>query len=234
MTPSSDLPPVPAVRGDGWVSLGLAVSAISAAISSFTGLRGLAVAAGWPKSLALLLPLTVDAYALTSTRLWLTSSTGERRIRRFARINAIGAICLSISGNAAWHLIAAGLLKASWPVVLGVGAVPALVMGLVAHLAVLRTGTVPVPPESDAGTTASRQSALNSPSAELVLSEPAAVRPYRTEAELLTAARQVDAAHRAAHPGKPVTRDLPRRELGIGSARASELLRQLRSVQAEG
>src|SRR5262245_39748942 len=96
--------PMPRVR-DWWVSLGMAVSGTSAAVSSFAGLRALAAVAGWPAVLAPLLPLTIDAYAMTATRVWLAESTRSQRARRFARTNAVGAILLSLSGNAVYHLI---------------------------------------------------------------------------------------------------------------------------------
>jgi uncharacterized protein DUF2637 len=123
---------------DWYVTVGLAVSALSAAASSFASLRSLALAAGWPVWLAPLLPLTIDAYGMTATRVWLAGSTGSTRARRFARANAVGAIGMSLAGNASYHLIAVQLVAVSWMVVVAVGAVPALVLGLVAHLAVLR------------------------------------------------------------------------------------------------
>src|SRR5262245_61162177 len=121
-------------RRDGWVVLGLVVSATAAAVSSFAGLRGVAIVAGWPTGLAPLLPATIDAYAATATRVWLARSTDSQRARSFARANAIGAIALSLAGNATYHLIAVHLVTASWVVVVAVGAVPALVLGLVSHL----------------------------------------------------------------------------------------------------
>src|SRR5258708_983581 len=95
---------------DWWVAAGMAVSATSAAVSSIAGLRGLEVVAGWPVSLAPLLPITVDSYAMVATRVWLSQATRSRRARHFARANAVGAIGLSLVGNAAYHLIATGLL----------------------------------------------------------------------------------------------------------------------------
>src|SRR5206468_5814275 len=100
----------PTQRRDWWVSAGIAVSATSAAVSSFSGLRSLAIVAGWPDTLSPLLPLTVDAFAMTATRVWLAASTGSGRARRFARWNATCAILLSVAGNGVFHLIAANLL----------------------------------------------------------------------------------------------------------------------------
>src|SRR5215510_6253908 len=93
----------PARRRDVWVAFGMAVSAVSAGFSSFAGLRSLAEVTGWA-SMAPLFALCIDAYALTSIRVWLTSGPTSPYTRAFAKRNAIGAITLSLAGNAAWHL----------------------------------------------------------------------------------------------------------------------------------
>jgi hypothetical protein len=212
----------PAPHRDGWVSAGIVVSATSAAVSSFSGLRSLAIVTGWPETSAPLLPLTVDAYAMTATRVWLAASTGSERARLFARWNAVAAILLSVVGNAAWRLIEAHLLVVSWGIVLAVGSVPALVLGLVSHLAVLRGQ---VDPER-AGRT---EAGLGTPGGP---SQPA-VRPedgprYATEDELVAAARAADQAHRARNGGRPLTRDALRRELRVSGARATAVARRLK------
>ncbi len=134
---------------DGWVALGMTISATSAALSSFAGLRDLAGFAGWHPYMAPLLPLTVDSLALTSIRIALTAGA-PRRARRLAGWTSLTAVLLSLVGNAADHLVAARLLAVTWPLVLAVGAVPPLVLAAVVHLAVLRTevneaGLVPEP-----------------------------------------------------------------------------------------
>nr|BFE65915.1 hypothetical protein GCM10020063_104410 [Dactylosporangium thailandense] len=196
-------------RRDGWVMAGMLVAATSAAVASFTGLRGLALLSGWPERLAILLPVTIDAYAMTSARVWLAGISPRRAIR-FARANAIGAISASIVGNAIYHAAAAGLLVVSWPVVVVVGAVPAAVLGLTAHLHAVRTGDDPVP---------------------------AATEPVRTQTrtddELLTAAREADAQHRAEHDGQPITRDALRTALRISSPKATALRRTLAAEREE-
>lgn len=128
---------------DLWALSGMTIAATSAAVASFSGLRGLASAAGWPEHLAWLLPVTVDAYAMTSTRLWLAGRTRHRRARRFAAANALGAIAGSVAGNAVYHAVSTGLLPVSWPIVVSVGAVPAAVLGLIAHLHALHGRTEP-------------------------------------------------------------------------------------------
>jgi Protein of unknown function (DUF2637) len=134
---------------DWWVLVGMTVAAASAAVASFSGLRGLAEAAGWPARLAWLLPLTIDAYAMTSARVWLAATTRTPAARRFARANALGAIAASTAGNAAYHALAAGLLTVTWPIVVAVGAVPATVLGLTAHLHALRSRTAVGPTDRD-------------------------------------------------------------------------------------
>jgi hypothetical protein len=190
----------------------MTVTACAAAVSSFSGLRSLAAATGWPEALAPLLPLTIDAYAMTATRVWLSKVTGSAAARRFARWNAIGAIGLSLVGNAAWHLIAAKVLTVTWPIVVLVGAVPPAVLGLLSHLAVLR-----VQDDEDEATP---------PGTEL--------HEHQDEADaggddLLAAARAADEAHRAEH-GKAITRDELRKVLHVGTGRASELLRKIRDL----
>lgn len=193
---------------DWWVVAGMTVTACAAAVSSFSGLRSLAAVTGWPETLAPLLPFTIDAYAMTATRVWLSKATGSAAARRFARWNAIGAIGLSLVGNAAWHLIAAKVLTVTWPIVVAVGAVPPAVLGLLSHLAVLRA-------QDDEDEAAP-------PGTEL--------HEHQDEAggdDLLEAARAADEAHRAEH-GKSITRDELRKQLHVSTERATILLRNIK------
>ncbi|MCU7727701.1 DUF2637 domain-containing protein [Actinoplanes sp. KI2] len=192
--------------------VGMTVAAISAAVASFAGLRGLALVAGWPDRLAWLLPITIDAYAMTSARVWLAGTIGSSRARRFARANAVGAIATSIVGNAGYHLIATGLVAISWPIVVLVGAVPAAVLGLTAHLHALTT--VATPDHEPAPAAADRP-------------EPRTEVRTRTDVDLLNAAREVDARHRAKHGGRPISRDGLRAALRIAGPKATELRRRL-------
>jgi hypothetical protein len=199
---------VSAGRRDGWVIVGMLVAAASAAVASFTGLRSLARAAGWPVQLAWLLPLTIDAYAMTAARVWLTGST---RVRGFARANAVGAIAVSILGNATYHLIAAELITMAWPIVVLVGAVPAAVLGLTAHLHAIRG--VETDPKSGPQTRTKRRTRRRT--------------GERTDADLIAAAREADVAYRAEHNGRAITRDALRAALRIAGPRATEIRRQL-------
>lgn len=214
---------------DGWVMLGMFVAAASAAVASFTGLRGLALITGWPPKLAWLLPVTVDAYAMTSARVWLAASTRARRARRFARANAIGAITASIAGNATYHAVTVGLMTISPPVVVLVGAVPAAVLGFTAHLHALRTL---VELEDDAEDVP--QDVPEDGPKPRPRSRPKRKPKPRTEDELRTAAREADAAYRAAHAGRPITRDGLRTVLKISGDKATELRRWLASEEPGG
>lgn len=137
---------------DALFALGMAAVSLAAAISSYSGLASLADLAGWNHRLALLLPLTIDAYAVTATRVWLSPKTAGRRARRWAKGNAIGAIATSVAGNAVSHAAAAHVFTPTWPVVVMVSAIPSIVLGLITHLWHLRntpdpasaTATVPV------------------------------------------------------------------------------------------
>ena len=134
---------------------GMSAVAVAAAVLSFSALSGLAVLAGVAGAvplpgtvagfrLAWLLPIAVDAYAVTATRVWLRADADDR-IRTYARRNALGAIGLSVAGNAAYHaLSAAGVstlatVRAGWLVVVAVSAVPPVILGLVGHLHALVT-----------------------------------------------------------------------------------------------
>lgn len=198
-------------KRDWFVAAGMFVSAASAAVSSFDGLRSLALVAGWSTYMAPLLPLTLDAYAMSATRVWLADMATSTRARRFARRNAVGAIAASLLGNATYHAGAARLIETRWIVVVIVGAVPPVVLGLVSHLAVLR-GQPETVPQSVPDTTPEAQDGTR----------------YGTEDELLTAARAADAAWRRLHNGRPISRDALRKELRVSAARATEVLRRVR------
>jgi hypothetical protein len=201
------------VERDLWVTAGMTIAAASAAVASFSGLQGLAHIAGWPPRLAWLLPVTLDAYAMTSARVWLATSTRSATARRFARANAIGAIAASIAGNATYHAARTGLLLVSWPIVVLVGAVPAAVLGLTAHLHALRGRTEDV-------------------TADDPLPDPRRTHRknrtrHRTDEELIAAARTADAQHRQANAGRPITRDALRTTLRVSNARATQLRKHL-------
>ncbi|HEU5157313.1 MAG TPA: hypothetical protein VFU43_09965, partial [Streptosporangiaceae bacterium] len=116
-------------------------------------------------------------------------------------------------------------------------AVPAAVLGLTAHLHALQSRTDPDPPQAsptpDRTQDGTKHRTRPHPGHR---SQPGPARPpagrtpkrprYRTEDELMTAAREANERHQAAH-GRPITRDALRKTLRISGARATELRRQL-------
>jgi Protein of unknown function (DUF2637) len=114
--------------------LGMVAVAGAAAFTSYSGLSGLAELAGWPSKLALMLPVTIDAYAMTATRVWLSPARLTKKARSWARRNAIGAISMSVLGNTIYHAASAHVLSVTWPVVVGISAIPSIVLGLTVHL----------------------------------------------------------------------------------------------------
>jgi hypothetical protein len=252
MTTATAAPvPGPAPDRDWWVLTGMAVAATSATLASFSGLQGLAILAGWPPRLAWLLPVTLDAYAMTAARVWLAATTRTQAARRFARANALGAIAASIAGNATYHATSTGLLHLTWPVVVTVGAVPAAILGLTAHLHALQgrtgdedepstptgtlNGTTETRPEPDSepaepGLQPDLQSGADSEPEPRASTKPGTTRRRprpRTEEALLAAAQRADARYRATHAGRAITRDELRKSLRVSGARAGELRRQL-------
>lgn len=125
-------------RLDRVTLLGMALTGLAAAIASASALAGLAAATGWMTWSSWLLPASVDVLAAVAIRVWLDPTT-PGRARRFARLVTIGAVLTSMAGNAAGHLVEAGHLTVTWPLIVFVGAIPAAALGVVVELHALRT-----------------------------------------------------------------------------------------------
>ncbi|MFD8034679.1 DUF2637 domain-containing protein [Streptomyces sp. NPDC059717] len=151
------VPEVP--RRDWLLYAGMGAVGLAAAASSYAALQDLAVRTGWWPWLSWLLPLTTDAYAMTAVRVWLGHSTRNRRARAWAKANAIGAIVLSVAGNAVDHAIASHVIAVSWPLIVAVSAIPPVVLGLLVHMAHLRT----LPPADPAPSTPAIQPGQQTP-----------------------------------------------------------------------
>lgn len=190
-----------------YVSLaGLAVVALAAAVLSFASLRSLAVVCGTPVQLAWLVPIAVDAAAVTATWVWLAPDS-PTRARSTARALSLGTLALSITGNAADHVIAAfGIVPPVWAVI-AVAAVPPAVLGAVAHLAALALPRQATPdhrqaePDGDQG-------------------EPGDL-----------AARAAALLAAGAAEGVKIGRGRIARELGIPESQARQLLRHVRQAE---
>lgn len=139
----------------------LVIIGLAAAISVWSGWVGLGHLAGfgviqplpgvWDDfrlNSAIVLPVSVEAYAAYALRCWLTSRAVTVRARRFARWSAITSLVIGAAAQIAFHLMtAAGMSRAPWPVTVGVATVPVVVLGLATALAnLIRTGGSPPRP----------------------------------------------------------------------------------------
>jgi hypothetical protein len=146
---------------DRWVDTGIWTVGLTAAVASWAGWVGLAKMCGWTDSwttpigvtvyLAWLLPFAVDIYALIGFRVWLRINWASETTRVYARRSTFVAIGLGVAGNAGYHLMVSlhwgdnpltvdkVELAAPWLVVVGVSALPPIMLGAVAHLSALAT-----------------------------------------------------------------------------------------------
>jgi hypothetical protein len=127
----------------------LVIIGLAAAISVCSGWVGLGQLAGFGMiqplpgiwndlriNTAVVLPISVEAYAAYALRCWLTAHTITPRARTFARRSAITSLIIGAAAQIAFHLMtAAGLNHAPWPVTVGVATIPVIVLGLATALA---------------------------------------------------------------------------------------------------
>jgi len=130
-----------AARLDVWTWAGTGVAGTTAAVASAGAQHQLAVAAGWGSATAWLLPGCVDTLAVVAARVWL-DTTATDTARRYARLVALVAVAVSLTLNAAGHATAVGSLAMSVPLVVAVGAVPAVSLAATVHLSAVRTAPV--------------------------------------------------------------------------------------------
>lgn len=218
---------------------GLGVVGVTAIVWSFTALSDLAQRVGvtsavplpwpgWVLQVSWGLPITVDVLALVATRVWLRGVAPDEAVR-YARRAAWGAIAATIAGNA-YH----GLLAGSWRVdALIVSAVPAVVIGVIVHLAVLAGRPVTAQPPDDRPT-----STIDVEAAALYAAaqaERAGVGGQQAEAGGLPDRRAAidvsrdgavigDLQELAGRSGRRYSRDEVKEMYGIGSDRAKRLL----------
>jgi hypothetical protein len=122
---------------------------LAAAISVWSGWVGLGQLAGfgmiqplpgiWDDlriNTAVVLPVSVEAYAVFALRCWLTARSITPRARTFARRSAVTSLIIGAAAQIAFHLMtAAGLDRAPSSVTVGVATIPVIVLGLATALA---------------------------------------------------------------------------------------------------
>ncbi|WP_219498550.1 hypothetical protein [Nonomuraea ceibae] len=260
-------------RRDWWTIGGVGVVAAAAVIASFTAQAGLGHLAGWDAALALpggieislswLLPLCVDAYGAVATRITVNAKYSAET-RRHALIHAVGAVVVSIIGNAIYHALEAGVLhlgSSRWVLVVAVSMVPPVALGALAHLMALcardDTHAKPAPAEPAPAPTPTRTEDFSRPTEvpapvwqESVRVDDTDRAPYaartagtgaapRAVAAARTARTEVVAlatvrADRTAKQDATPARTPDRTERADRTAFVAELARQIRTAEADG
>lgn len=228
----------------GWVSLGQ--------LCGFGLVEPLPGITAWHLNTAMTLPVGLEAYGAYALGAWLTSGTPEAA-RKFARSSAIGALALGMTGQAAYHLLAAAhATRAPWPVVVLVSCLPVVVLGFGAALAHLLRGEAELQAEAVAtadeslvlAPVAPVETTVQAPmvAPDATVTEPETAVPERTvQARPGKAARRTaKSASRAASKTTPETHfadalaasELPsvrriQREMHLGQPKARQVQRQL-------
>jgi hypothetical protein len=198
----------------GWVSL--AEMCGFGLVEPFPGI------AAWRLNTAITLPVGVEAYGAYAMSAWLSPAT-PRNARSFAKWSALGSLTLGMLGQVGYHLLAAAhRAHAPWPVVAAVACLPVITLGFGAALAHLLHSAGPEP---GAGAITPGAPAPQTLPGSAV--RPAA--PLALPAGLVAEARALDARHRHANRGKPISRDKLKAALGIATTTASTLTRIIRA-----
>ena len=145
-TPAASQPPAKTPRP--WPLAFIGLAAAVAVWSGWVGLGEMAgfgpvnllpgIGTGWTINSAVVLPLSVEAYAAYALRVWLATSRHSHRTITFASRSTITSLVVGGAAQVVYHLLsAAGYGKAPWPVTMLVSLVPVLVLGLASALAKL-------------------------------------------------------------------------------------------------
>jgi hypothetical protein len=140
--PATSRPPRP------WPLVLIGLAAAVAVWSGWVGLGEMAgfgpinllpgIGDGWTVNSAIVLPISVEAYAAYALRVWLSTSHHSVRTIRFARRSTITSLVVGGAAQVAYHLLsAAGYRQAPWVVTMLVALVPVLVLGVASALAKL-------------------------------------------------------------------------------------------------
>jgi hypothetical protein len=138
------------LRRNDWGMYGVG---LAAAVLSFDQLWRLALVCGWPPSIAWLLAVILDVYAINATRRWLRAGV-DAQLRRWAAVLVWGCVGLSMAGNTVEHALSMGYLamgdgRPDWWIVVIVGAVPTIMLGSLIHLEAMSRSVRLAPGETD-------------------------------------------------------------------------------------
>ena len=194
----------------GWVSLGEMCG--FGLVQPFPGI------VEWRLNTAITLPVGVEAYGAYAMAAWLSPTT-PGNARAFAKWSALGSLTLGMLGQVAYHLLsAAHRAHAPWPVVVAVACLPVITLGFGAALAHLLHASDAVPAGEEA-----------TPGVPVPQIPPSAKPPAALQVDLVEQARALDAEHRLAHRGRPISRDKLKLTLGIATDKATALVHIIRA-----
>lgn len=112
----------------GWVGMGR--------LTGFGPINLLPGIADFTVDTAITLPIGLETYAAYSMYAWLAAAHLSTSTRRFAKWSAFGSLVLGMTGQAAYHVMAAqGTVKAPVEIVIVVSAIPVIVLGFGTGLA---------------------------------------------------------------------------------------------------
>ncbi len=187
---------------------------------------------GFRLNTAITLPVGVEAYAAFALGAWVGPVLVSKRARTFAKRSVIGVLVLGMTGQVAYHLLAAAHAhRAPVPVVVLVSCMPVVVFGFGAALAHL----LRLPAEAEDEAAAEPESEAAPPPAITGAAPEAAVesRPKARPGGRGSGPAKAERAARAAVlAGQPISaRELARRH-HIGRTRAGEILSAVRAELA--
>jgi hypothetical protein len=203
----------------GWVSLGEMCG--FGMVEPFPGITK------WRLDTAMSLPIGVEAYGAFAMSAWLSPTTPENA-RRFAKWSALGSLALGMLGQVAYHLLsAAHQTRAPWPVVVVVACLPVITLGFGAALLHLLGGADTA--AADEETTQETPLSQDGPDEEKEDERPPLKAAPALSGDLVEQARTLDAEHRLANHGKPISRDNLKLGLGIATDKATALVHLVRA-----
>lgn len=201
-----------------------AVIVVATVALSFSSLRSLAEMCGFTGWLGWVWPICLDAVAYLATRIWLEKGPAYR----FARALAVGAVTLSLVANGLVHGLTEYRVHPHWMIVVLVGAVPPLMLALVAHMLVTDQPASQAPAPAEEAAVPAEQLPVEDADTPAELATPgdhqAGVIPELNP--LVEQARDVLA--KAQEDGRVIGRTRLARELGVTVHQARQLLTEAR------
>lgn len=201
-----------------------AVIVVATVALSFSSLRSLAEMCGFTGWLGWVWPICLDAVAYLATRIWLEKGAAYR----FARALAVGAVTLSLVANGLVHGLTEYTLQPHWVIVVLVGAVPPLMLALVAHLLVTDQPTTPATAPAEVPAVTAELPTVDVPDTSADLDSPGDHQPVASPVPDPLVEQARDVLAQARRDGRVVGRTRLARELNVTEHQARHLLAEAR------